>query len=168
MRTISPRFAFHNSLVYFTALFVVGLMSSACHGQKVPSDAASMIRGTWVIKSILPTQNVEGPNPSQQQKLVGTQIVLNAQTLKACGQSVPISSVDVHQVNADDFLNNTQARFNEVGIDTHIVAEVVINNREAGTCFGAFPLPGQDIYVKSKNELLIDCEGVFYRAVRKK
>jgi hypothetical protein len=127
-----------------------------------------VIRGIWVIKSIYPTQNIEGPNPSQQKKLVGTQIVLNVQTLKACGQSVPISSVHVRQINADDFLSNTRVRFNEVGIDTPTITEIVINNREAGSCFGAFPLPGQDLYVKSKNEVLVAFEGVFYRAVRKK
>jgi hypothetical protein len=149
-------------------LLLVATLPSACRGQKIPDDARSTIRGTWVIKSIIPTQNVEGPDPSQQKKLVNTQIVLNAQTLKACGQSVPISSVDVHQVNQDDFLTNTRVRFNEVGIDTPSVTEVVINNREAGTCLGAFPLPGQDIYVKSKDEVLVDFEGVFYRAVRKK
>jgi len=153
------------SLVF---LLLGASLPPVCHGQRAPGGAANMIRGTWVIKSIYPTQNVEGPDPSQQRKLVGTDIVLDAQTLKACGQSVPISSVDVHRVNSTDFLTNTRVRFSEVGIDTPSITEVVINKREAGSCFQAFPLPGQDIYIKSNDEVLVDFEGVFYRAVRKR
>lgn len=48
------------------------------------------------------------------------------------------------------------------------VMEVVLNERQSGRCFAAFPLPGQDVYLKSKDEIVIAFEGVFYRVVRKK
>jgi hypothetical protein len=167
MTNTSHRLALSRVSVVLAILLLNVTLAAACHSQSAPSNAANMIRGTWVIKSIYPTQNVQGPNLSQQKKLVGTKIVLDAQTLKACGQSVPISSVDVHQVNAADFLTNTRVRFSEVGINKPSIAEVVINNREAGICFEVFPLPGQDIYINGKDEVVIDFEGVFYRAVRK-
>ena len=126
------------------------------------------ISGTWLLTSIYRTSNVEGPSPSEQKKLLGTSIILSAGSLEACGQSVPIKSIRANQVSSDDFLSNTKVRFAEVRISTPEITEVVINNREAGRCFGAFPLPGQDIYIKNKDELLIDFEGVFYRALRKK
>jgi hypothetical protein len=135
------------------------------------SDSISQwhdVRGTWVLESIYRTSNVEGPGPSEQKKLLGTTIILNAGSVSACGQSVAVKSIRASQVSSDDFLLNTKVRFTEVGINTPEITEVIINNREAGTCFGAFPLPGQDIYVKNKDELLIYFEGVFYRALRKK
>jgi hypothetical protein len=121
-----------------------------------------------VLESIYPTSNIEGPSPSEQKKLLGSTLVLNAGSLEACGRVVPVKSIRTSRVSSDAFLSNTKVRFTEVGINAPEITEVVINNREAGTCFGAFPLPGQDIYIKNKNELLIDFEGVFYRLVRKK
>ena len=149
-------------------LLLIASISSACHSQSSSGDAKHIIQGSWVIKSIYTTQNVEGPDPSQQKKLVGTQVVVSAQSLHACGQSVPIKSIEVHQVSSDEFLTNTRARFSEVEIHSPSVTEVIMNNRQAGSCFQVFPLPGQDVYIKSKNEILISFEGVFYKAVRKK
>jgi hypothetical protein len=81
---------------------------------------------------------------------------------------VPVISVKTSRVSASEFLANTRARFGEVGIDSPSIIEVVINDRESGTCFGSFPLPGQDLYVKGKNEILVYFEGVFYKALRRK
>ena len=156
---------FRNRAV-LTPLFLA-LMVTA-RAQNTQSDAASVIRGTWVIKSIYLTQNVEGPSPTEQKKLVGAEIVYSDRILKSCGQSVPIASIHQHRVDAADFLANTQVRFTEVDINAASVTEVVLNNRQVGSCFEAFPLPGQDVYLKSKDELVIDFEGVFYRVVRKK
>ena len=147
-------------------LFV--LCAYSCLSQSGSIRKCHIINGTWVLTSIYPTSNVEGPSPSEQKKLLGTSIVLNADSLEACGQSAPVKSIRASQVSSDHFLSNTRVRFVEVGINTQEITEVIINNRQAGSCFGAFPLPGQDVYIKNKDELLIDFEGVFYRAVRKK
>jgi hypothetical protein len=166
MPHINFRSTIRRTLELFAPL-LVALLSSACFSQSTPVDALH-ISGTWMIKSIYTTPNVEGPNLFQQKKLLDSTIVLDSRSLKACGQSVPITSVEVYQVTGADFLANTQVRFEEVGIGTPSITEIVINSRQSGSCFEAFPLPGQDIYIKSKDEILIDFEGVFYRAVRKR
>jgi hypothetical protein len=166
MRDINFRLTIRKTLEPFVLLLLV-LLSSACFSQSTPADV-SHISGTWMIKSIYTTSNVEGPNPLQQKKLLGSTIVLDSRSLKACGQLVPITSVEVYAVTGAEFLANTRVRFEEVGIGTHSITEMVINSRQSGSCFEAFPLPGQDIYIKSKDEILIDFEGVFYRAVRKR
>lgn len=142
--------------------------AGSCVSQSNSVSQWHMIAGTWMLTEIYQTSNVEGPSPSEQKKLLGTHIVLNAGSLEACGQSVPVKSIRASQVSSDDFLFNTHARFVEVGIKAPEITEIIINNREAGTCFGAFSLPGQDIYIQNKDELLIDFEGVFYRALRKR
>jgi hypothetical protein len=141
---------------------------SITHAQQPQTVAIHAIRGRWLIASIYHTQNVEGPSPAEQKKLIGSEIVYRTRSFKACGQSVPITSINTNRIDSGEFLANTRVRFNEVGIAARSVTEVVLNNRQAGTCFGVFPLPGQDIYLKSKDEILIAFEGVFYRVVRKK
>jgi hypothetical protein len=148
-------------------LVLILLPASACSGQNGTAIGSTTVYGRWILKSIYPTQNVEGPSPAQQKKLLGTTIVLNASTLESCGQSVPVKTIKVNQVSSADFLENNRVRFSEVGVEGKSVTEIVINDRQSGTCFDAFPLPGQDIYVKNKNEILAYFEGVFYRALRK-
>jgi hypothetical protein len=149
-------------------IYLLLIPISMARSQKSQSDAASAIRGTWVIKSIYRTPNIQGPSLAEQKKLIGTRIVYSDRTLESCGQSVPITSTDDFQVDSADFLANTRARFSDVEIGARLVTEVVLNNRQAGSCFEAFPSPGQDVYLKSKDEILISFEGVFYRAMRKK
>ena len=145
---------------------VVMMMASACFGQSAPTKVPDSVHGIWILQSIYPTSNVQGPSSRQQRKLLGSRISISANSLDACRQSVAISSVDVNDVTADQFLTNTRISFEEVQIHAPTVAEVVINRRQSGNCYNAFPLPGQDIYVKGKNELLVDFEGVFYKAIR--
>jgi hypothetical protein len=99
------------------ALLQILLLTSACFGQSGSANKSAIINGTWVLKSIYTTQNAEGPSPSQQRKLLGTTIVLDAHSLKACGQSVPIKTIKVIHVSSADFLANTRARFSEVVIE---------------------------------------------------
>lgn len=158
--------SFRRSINAFLLLLIL-LSASVCSAQNETANESTMVYGTWILKSIYPTQNVEGPSPAQQKKLLGTTIVLNASTLKACGQSVPVKTIKVNQVSSTDFLEDNRVRFSEVGVEGASITEIVINHRQSGTCFDAFPLPGQDIYVKNKNEILVYFEGVFYRALRK-
>jgi len=166
MPRINASPTFRTSLNAFLLLLIL-LSTSACSGQNETANEPATIYGTWILKSIYPTQNVEGPSPAQQKKLLGTAIVLNASTLKACGQSVPVKTIKVNQVSSTDFLEDNRVRFSEVGVEGESITEIVINHRQSGTCFDAFPLPGQDIYIKNKNEILVYFEGVFYRALRK-
>lgn len=148
-------------------LMLIFLSMSVCYGQNDMANKSTMVYGTWILKSIYPTKNIQGPSPAQQKKLLGTTIVLNSTTLKACGQSVPVKTIKFNQVSSADFLEDNRVSFSEVGIEGTSVIEVVINNRQSGTCFDAFPLPGQDIFIKNKNEILIYFEGVFYSTLRK-
>jgi hypothetical protein len=154
--------------IHCAPLLLFALCARYCVSQSDSISQWHIISGTWVLTSIYPTSNVEGPSPSEQKKLLGTSIILNADSLEACGQSAPVKSIRASQVSSVQFLSNTRVRFAEVGINTREITEVIINNRQAGNCFGVFPLPGQDVYIKNKDELLIYFEGVFYRAVRKK
>ena len=156
---------FRNRVALTSSLLALMLPAPAQDAQNSPVTA---IRGTWIIKSIYHTQNVQGPSPIEQEKLVGSEIVYGDRNLKSCGQSVPITSIDQHRVDSAEFLADARVRFTEVGIQGATVIEVVLNHRQAGRCFEAFPLPGQDVYLKSKDEIVIAFEGVFYRVVRQK
>ena len=107
MPRIDAKPTFRTSFSAFLLLLIL-LSASVCHGQSETANAPALIYGTWILKSIYPTQNVEGPSPAQQKKLLGMAIVLDASTLKACGQSVPVKVIKVNQVSSTDFLQETK------------------------------------------------------------
>jgi len=147
-------------------LLSVGVV--ACMGQAGSASKEDVIRGTWTLNSVYPTPNVQGPDVMQQRKLLRSQIIIDANSIKSCGQSAKITSTDVKKVSADEFLADNLVPLHSVGIHRPSVTQVVLNQRQSGTCFGAFPMPGLDIYIKSRDELVIAFEGVFYRAVKDK
>jgi hypothetical protein len=151
-----------------TAIFSFLTLIPIIYAQEVQSKADGLIRGAWVIKSIYHTPNIQGPGVEEQKSLIGSKLVYSGQSLRSCGQAVPIKPIREYQVDSADFLANTRVRFSDVEIKAQRVTEVVLNNRQAGSCLKAFPSPGQDVYLKNKDEILIDFEGVFYRALRMK
>jgi hypothetical protein len=157
---------YHRRLFMTLTLQLAMTWGATSLGQSAQANIPDAVRGTWILRSIYPTQNVEGPSPRQQRKLLGSRISIGKSSLVACRQSVAITSVDVHAVTAAKFLANTRVSLEKVGFDAPTITEVVINERQPGTCYQAFPLPRQDIYIKNKHELLIDFEGVFYRALK--
>jgi hypothetical protein len=150
------------------AAWSVTLLTAVCFAQNEPEDASKIIQGTWKLTLIYRTPNVQGPSEIEQRKLLNTKLTYSVQQLKSCGQSVAITSLEEHRVTASDFLGANHVRFDQVRIDAPDIPEVIINERRSGSCLRVFPLPGQDVYIKGKNELLIDFEGVFYRASRVK
>jgi len=147
-------------------LLSVGVV--ACIGQAALASKQGVIRGTWTLKSVYLTPNVQGPDPMQQRSLLGSQIVIDATSIGSCGQSARITSTDVKKVSADEFLDDNLVSLDSVGIHRPSVTQMVLNQGQSGICFGAFPMPGLDIYIKNRDELVIAFEGVFYRAVRDK
>ena len=152
--------------IRFWAICSFTLLATTWFAQNGPEDASKVIQGTWRLALIYKTPNVQGPSETEQKQLLNTILIYTVQQLKSCDQAVPITSLQEHRVTASDFLASTHVRFTQVKIDGPDIPEVIINERRSGSCLGVFPLPGQDIYIKGKNELLIYFEGVFYRALR--
>ena len=151
------------SLIFFSCLSMLACASSAA-GVEFPNQ----ILGEWVIESIIQTDAIQGPSLSQQKKLLGSTIEYQENSMKACwSEAVPITSYEKKKLNANDFLSENKVPLGSLGIQQDLVSEITLNNRQAGTCFEDFPLPGQVIFIKNKKEIIIAFEGVYYLARRK-
>ena len=137
-------------------------------GQRSISDKRSLIEGTWVLKSIYKTQNATGVDGDQQRALLNSRISYKSGSLTSCKQSVPITVVDVNERSTKNLFADTNVGADELNLSGSTVTEVTFNKTQSGNCFGTFTLPGEDVYIKGKNELIINFVGVFYRALREK
>lgn len=144
-------------------------ISATCvSGQDSTSDKRSLIKGTWVLKSIYKTQNATGIDGPQQRALLNSHISYTSDSLASCKQSVPITSVDINERSTEDLFADTNVGADELKLSSAKITQVTFNKTQSGNCFGTFTLPGEDVYIKGKNELIVNFVGVFYRAVRQK
>jgi hypothetical protein len=163
MRRIGQRFRVLQSLF----LIMSSIAGSNCYCQDIQTNRLKDVVGTWLLKSVVRAPNIEGPSESEQNKLLGTYVFISNDVIKSCDQSAKIQSVKVSRVSSADFRDQTEASFNDLGIKEASIEAIVINDGDSGNCLGAFPMPGQYLYVVKKDEAIVDFEGVFYRAVRK-
>ena len=151
-------------LIFGMTLFMPQALSFGQNGKEV---SISELAGTWTLTAIYKTANPQGPSPSEQKRLLGAHIIYSAQKLTSCGASVEVETVERRRVSREDLLDGWHVRFSDLRLQGDSVQEVIVNRRQSGSCFGAFPLPGQDVYVRNQNEIIVAFEGVFYRAVRR-
>jgi|GEM_PF-4953319 len=157
-----PRFL----LSLIALMFLIAATSVS--GQNSTSDKRSLIEGVWILKSIYKTQNATGVDGPQQESLLNSRVSYKSNSLTSCKQSVPITTVEINERSTKNLFADTNVGADELHLSGAKVTQVIFNKTQSGNCFGTFTLPGEDVYIKGKNELIINFVGVFYRAVREK
>jgi hypothetical protein len=122
--------------------------------------------GTWRIVSVYTTKNVYGLHPKEQHKLLGSKVTISANNLASCGQIVEVKSVSTSRITTDDLLFSYRVTFHDLGIKDQSVLRVVINDNEDGNCLGRIALPGEEVYLKSAQEICVTLDGVVFKAIR--
>lgn len=136
--------------------------------QELTTSVPESLKGEWTIVSIYKTSNISGISPEQAKSLVGSRIKYENGFLIACKQRVKIEKVEEKEVTATQFLaGRKRTSFSDVGINAPSIKGITINGNSSGNCFDTYALPGEDVYIKGQTELLIDFEGVYYRALRR-
>ena len=161
--TLLPRKALTLTSV---ALVVLGICLSKSESQTRTATIPKGLTGVWVLRSYYRTSNIWGISLKQARSLVGSKVVFGEGALSACKQHVVIQDVEQRDVLPAQFLEGNLVRFSEVGISGSTIHEITLNGNAGGNCFGTYALPGEDVFVKGPNELLVDFEGVYFRATR--
>lgn len=152
---------------FLSSLVALMFLIAATSGSGQDSfSKRSPIEGVWILKSIYKTQNATGVDGPQQKSLLNSRISYKSNSLTSCKQSVPIATVEINERSTRDLFADTNVGADELKLSGAKVTEVIFNKTQSGNCFGTFTLPGEDVYIKGKNELIINFVGVFYRAVR--
>jgi hypothetical protein len=121
--------------------------------------------GTWRLISVYPA-NINGLHPKEQRKLLGTKITIDADSLAACGQKIEIKSVSTSRIATDDMFFQYHLSFANLGIRDETMLRVVINDNQDGDCLGRLAIPGEEVYLKSHDEICVTLDGVVFKASR--
>jgi len=132
-------------------------------GENMPAE----LLGGWRLVKVYKTDSLQGLSPREiQRKLLGTIVVFRASSLTSCGQTTNITSVVRSRIFPGDLLFQYHVTFESLGITSQTVDKVVLNNDESGNCLGELTLPGEEIYLKSHDEICVNLDGAFFKAVR--
>ena len=143
------------------------LASLTGRAQKDVQPLPDLLIGKWKIVDIYKTTDLWGITGDQSKTLLNKYLVFSTISLTSCGQDVPIFQVGKKKIDVATFLEGRKVvPFRDVGITSSSIQEIVINHNAGGNCFDTYSVPGEDIYIKSQNEILIDFEGVYLKAVR--
>ena len=148
--------------VWVAVSMSVLLIGSNLQAQSVPTQ----MLGSWRLVGVYSTDNIQGLYPEEQRKLLGTKVVFESTSITSCEQSVNVTSVIRSRVSADDLLEAYHTTFKSLGIKSRTVEKVVLNNNASGNCLGSLTLPGEEVYLKSHDEICVNLDGVFFKAVR--
>jgi hypothetical protein len=130
---------------------------------KIPPE----LSGQWVLRSLYSTPNIWGISLKQAKSLIGSRLRYRDGVLSSCKQHAVIGGVEQRDVSRAQFLaGRNNVRFSDVGIHGASVREIILNGNQGGNCFGTYALPGEDVYMKGPDQLLVDFEGVYFRAIR--
>jgi hypothetical protein len=133
-------------------------------GAETPPSA---IRGVWRLRSIYETKNVQGINFNQSTSLVGSRMIIGANWIASCDQRVQVSGVKTSSESAAAFSDKSNGvSLRDVGIQRPQVEYVELTGDKSGNCFGTYQVPGEQIFIKNQNELVVYFTGVYYRATR--
>lgn len=145
-------------------LVLVGLRAVGL-GAQTTGVVPKELNGQWVLRSYYTTPNVWGISRKQAHSLLGSRLVYRNGTLNACKQQITIQKVEQREVFSTQFLADSNVRFEHVGIVGASIREVILSGHEGGgNCFETYALPGENVYLKGPNELLVEFEGVYFRA----
>lgn len=122
--------------------------------------------GSWRLVKVYRISNIYGLHPSEQREILGTTVIFRANSLTSCEQSVNITSVVSSRVSPDELLEQYFTTFKSLGITSQTVEKVRLNDNASGNCLGSLTLPGEEVFLKSRYEICINMDGVFFKAVR--
>lgn len=158
-------------LIYFFAVGVLMFVGAAAAQDTAKSSGVSVtpkeLIGEWTLVSIYDTPNIIGIDYKQANSLLKSRITYRDGYLSACNQRVRINKVERNVVTAAEFLAGRRyTHFSDVGVTTPSISEITINDGETGNCFMTGTLPGEDVSLKSEDEILVDFQEVYYRGLR--
>jgi len=145
---------------------LLGPFCFPCRCQESSHALPESVYGSWVIKSVYKTHNVTGLNGAAERRLIGSHLRFTQGSVESCGASASIATVESKDVTEEEFFAGVYVRFKDVGVTTKTIDEVLVNGGEAGDCNGTGTLPGEHFFIKGRNEILIQYEGAFFRALK--
>lgn len=148
--------------IFIASTLFVAMISVAQDNSKVPSEVV----GTWVIQGAYQTRNITAISASEMKELRGAKIVITRNNLESCGQSVKITGVETQALTDEQLFDGIYVTFKELDVHSPTLTEVMLRHPGLGSCMGKFDIPGEDLYIKGNNELIVEWGRAFFRAVR--
>jgi hypothetical protein len=122
---------------------------------------ARTIYGSWKIKRIIPTSNIQ-TSADDAKKYLGMEIVYSAEEFKFNGEAVEHPKYKTGRITADTFYEQYRAPLKELGVTRAAVATVEVQDAKGEAVLN----PGAIVFVRSSNTIVTMWDGIYFEVVR--
>jgi hypothetical protein len=155
-------------VLYIAGIFLDFLSPS--FAQTVPKE----LWGTWVVRQIVPTSTISCWGEKEAKALLGTEIEYSAALFRwnkvvmknPKAETKIVTAVEFHGDNSGGGANDSQVNFQQLGIKTDRVTQVVIQHPNEATKAATTEIPGDQVLIKDKNRIIFSVCNVYFEAER--
>jgi hypothetical protein len=141
----------------------------------VAQDIPLQLQGKWVVQRVVPTTTISCWTYEEARRLVGTEVVYTAYSLRWKDRVANHPLVAVSTVSAEQFHRefsgggtvDSQVSFRQLGIQTPTATLIILTHPDAKPIWGADEIPGDTVLIKDEGTVIFSVCNVYLEARRK-
>lgn len=155
-----------------TALLLafVSLMASSSTTTDVPKS----LRGTWIVRRVIPTATITCWGGRDSKKLIGTHIEYSAHGFRWQDIHTDSSEITLDRLTAEQFHDensgggaaDSQVSLKDLGIGTPDVNQISFSHPDAAISEATNEIPGDRVLIKDRNAIVFSVCNVWFEAKR--
>ena len=123
--------------------------------------SARFIYGSWKVKRIIPTSNIQ-TSTEDAKKYLGLEIVYSADEFKFGSEAVEHPKYKTGRMTAGTFYEQYRAQLKELGVTRGAVSTVEVLDARGEPVLK----PGATVFVRNSNAIVIMWDGIYFEVVR--
>jgi hypothetical protein len=144
-----------------TGVFLVLVLVFAILLPVAAQISARYIYGSWKIKRIIPTSNIQ-TSVEDAKKYLGMEIVYSAEQFKFGGEAVEHPKYKTGRMTGEAFYDQYRAQLKELGVTRGAVSTIEVQDAKGDPVLN----PGAIVIVRSANRIVTMWDGIYFEAVR--
>ena len=149
--------------------FVFAIAASAAS-----NDVPEPLRGTWVVKRVIPTATITCWGRRESKSLLGTRIQYSARGFRWQDIQTDLPEVTVDRLTADQFHEqnsgggavDSQISLRVLGIEASGLTQISFSHPDATVSGATNEIPGDRVLIKNRNAIVFSVCNVWFEAKR--
>jgi hypothetical protein len=155
--------------MFYPIVMFLGLLRTT-PAQSIPKE----LWGRWVVRKEVPTTAIACWGEEQAERLIGTEVEYSAGSFRwrevvtknPTAEITTLTAKQFHDENSGRGTNSSQITFEQLGINSGKVTQVIIHHPAANITKATVEIPGDSVLIKDKNTIIFSVCSVYFEAER--
>jgi hypothetical protein len=143
--------------MFYPIVMFLGLLRTT-PAQSIPKE----LWGRWVVRKEVPTTAIACWGEEQAERLIGTEVEYSAGSFRWREVVTKNPTAEISGRGT----NSSQITFEQLGINSGKVTQVIIHHPAANITKATVEIPGDSVLIKDKNTIIFSVCSVYFEAER--